>query len=285
MNLLDYTLPEEQDYIRYVSKGLPVFAPGELCKVQNYGVAREQGFYGWHLHHRMGYIRKDAEGMSRNELILNNLYYARPAEELLFVRKEDHVKLHSGVSFSMDCYDAPSDLYLEKLRRYRGLLRAINDAVVLEQDDIDFVKEFCRRTGRDVPSISRDYKFRCIGMTAYRCQLANRLISMGIGDLPNRLLQQEMLVNFLKDIGEYTLSNKRAIERILKGNSSCMKVMVLQGYSEKERRALCNNMVADNRKLEARHRAQALVAKINAGQRLTGAERTFKSRHKDLFEQ
>lgn len=283
MYMTDYVLPEELYYMKYVASGVPVFAPGELHKVQNYDIAHEQGFYGWHLHHRRGYIRKESTGMPRNDLILNNLYYARPADELVFLTQEDHLKAHKGIPVSLEYGDALNGLYLEKLEDYRELLRSINNTIPLTPEERNFVVEFCHRTGRDLPGIPTSGAFRCVSMTSRRYQLARRLVVKGIGDLPTRLQQQEMLVQFLKDIGEYTYSTQRAIERILKDMPTMMGGNALQSYTPEERKTLCHNAVADIRKATARERASGILKKFCSGVELTPAERVFKSRHKDLF--
>ena len=48
MQISNYTSPEEQEYIRYrhIQQPLPYFAPGELEKVENFEIARSEGFYG-----------------------------------------------------------------------------------------------------------------------------------------------------------------------------------------------------------------------------------------------
>lgn len=43
----------------------------------------------FHLHHRL-----EEQGYSRKELISKGLYYERPAEELVFLTREEHVRLH-----------------------------------------------------------------------------------------------------------------------------------------------------------------------------------------------
>ena len=278
MDLADYTLTEEIDYIQYVSDGLPFFAPGELHKIKNYEIAREQGFYGWVLHHRLGHIAGVPMGSCRKDLILNNRYYARPADELLFLLQGDHKLLHKGEPVTENYPGANNPAYLEKVKRYRALIKRLDNLESISRGDCLFVVSFCHRTGRNVPTGCTDKPFRYTGITDKRKQIAASLIKQGIGDLTTRLQQREMLIQFLYSTGEYSKANVRAIEKLLLS----MDRTVLLSYSIDERRQLCSNAVAESRKAAASHRLDEVLNKMEDGQKLTSAERVFKSRHKEL---
>ena len=63
-----------------------------FCKdyenIENYEKALADNFKGWQCHHRMG-----AE-LSRKELKALDMYYNRPAEELIFLTISEHTSLH-----------------------------------------------------------------------------------------------------------------------------------------------------------------------------------------------
>lgn len=68
--------------------------------VENYEKAKADGFKGWHCHHRLethfsdGTPRpKDAQ-LSKEELIALDMYWCRPAEELIFLATKEHYCLH-----------------------------------------------------------------------------------------------------------------------------------------------------------------------------------------------
>ena len=61
--------------------------------VENYQQAEADGFKGWCIHHRLE-IQPDGTRVSAKELIDQNLYYGRPASELVFMRREEHISLH-----------------------------------------------------------------------------------------------------------------------------------------------------------------------------------------------
>ena len=67
------------------------YEPLEL--VENYQQALAEGFKGWCMHHKRE-IQPDGTIVSMQELKDQNLYYGRPANELIFMRFEEHSALH-----------------------------------------------------------------------------------------------------------------------------------------------------------------------------------------------
>ena len=62
--------------------------------VENYQQAKAENFVNWQIHHRLE-IQQDGTIVSAQELIDHNLYYGRPASELVFMRREEHTSLHN----------------------------------------------------------------------------------------------------------------------------------------------------------------------------------------------
>lgn len=69
------------------------FCSEPLDKIEHYEEALSEGFKGWCIHHRRE-IQPDGTRMSRQELKDKDLYYDRPASELVFMRKREHTTLH-----------------------------------------------------------------------------------------------------------------------------------------------------------------------------------------------
>lgn len=67
--------------------------------VENYEKAKADNFKGWHLHHRLETHNSDGNlrivSLSRKELIALDMYYNRPANELIYLTKADHSALHA----------------------------------------------------------------------------------------------------------------------------------------------------------------------------------------------
>lgn len=69
-----------------------------LENIENYDLAKKDGFLGWVVHHRLqthtvsGQLRVDK--LSVSDLMKMDLYYNRPASELICLREDDHVRIH-----------------------------------------------------------------------------------------------------------------------------------------------------------------------------------------------
>ena len=70
----------------------------ELEKVENYEKAKADNFIGWDRHHRLETHNSDGQrrlvDLTFEELIALDMYYNRPAEELIWLTHSEHSKLH-----------------------------------------------------------------------------------------------------------------------------------------------------------------------------------------------
>ena len=66
--------------------------------IENYKAAKKCNFKGWDCHHRLETHNSDGErrlvDISQKELIALGIYWNRPAEELIFLKRSEHRKLH-----------------------------------------------------------------------------------------------------------------------------------------------------------------------------------------------
>ena len=69
------------------------FCSEPLELVENYMAAKADDFEGWCMHHKLE-IKPDGTRVSVQELKDNGLYYDRPANELVFIRRGEHATLH-----------------------------------------------------------------------------------------------------------------------------------------------------------------------------------------------
>ena len=71
----------------------------EIENVENYDLAKADNFEDWNCHHRLETHNSDGErrlvDISREELLALNMYYHRPASELIFMRITEHTSLHT----------------------------------------------------------------------------------------------------------------------------------------------------------------------------------------------
>lgn len=66
---------------------------GAIEQIENYELAKVDNFKGWCIHHKRE-IRDDYIN-SKEELIMMNLYYNRPPEELIWMNSSEHKSMHS----------------------------------------------------------------------------------------------------------------------------------------------------------------------------------------------
>ena len=66
--------------------------------IENYEKAKKDNFKGWECHHRLETHTSDGErrlvDITKKELIALNMYYNRPASELIFMKHSEHQFLH-----------------------------------------------------------------------------------------------------------------------------------------------------------------------------------------------
>ena len=70
----------------------------DIENVENFEKAKADDFKGWHCHHRLETYTSDGErrlvDISRKELLALDMYWHRPAEELIFLTSREHGSLH-----------------------------------------------------------------------------------------------------------------------------------------------------------------------------------------------
>lgn len=75
--------------IRLSSIGL--YCEGDFTKIENFREAMDDASQVWAIHHR----KETDENLSKNKLIELGLYYKRPANELIFLTKAEHARVHA----------------------------------------------------------------------------------------------------------------------------------------------------------------------------------------------
>lgn len=70
----------------------------EIEEIENYKVAKENDFKGWCIHHRLETHNSDGKkrivNLTVEELKELDMYFNRPAKELIFLTRSEHSKLH-----------------------------------------------------------------------------------------------------------------------------------------------------------------------------------------------
>ncbi len=65
-----------------------------LDQIENYDLAKADNFKGWHIHHRLELHPDYSTRFTMESLIKLDLYYNRPASELIWVTSSEHYKMH-----------------------------------------------------------------------------------------------------------------------------------------------------------------------------------------------
>ena len=73
----------------------------DFYNIENYEKAKSDNFVGWECHHRLETHTSDGErrnvDLLAKELKALDMYYNRPASELIFMTNSDHHKLHNNL--------------------------------------------------------------------------------------------------------------------------------------------------------------------------------------------
>ena len=70
----------------------------DISRIENYELAKKDDFKGWACHHRLETHTSEGErrlvDISKEELKALGMYYRRPSEELIYLTKSEHHRLH-----------------------------------------------------------------------------------------------------------------------------------------------------------------------------------------------
>lgn len=70
------------------------YCKDDITKIDNYAEAVSDKTSTWHCHHRLELTLDGGHAHTKQELIKMGMYYGRPYFELIFLRPNDHSKLH-----------------------------------------------------------------------------------------------------------------------------------------------------------------------------------------------
>lgn len=85
---------------------LQTFCRESIESIENYELAKADNFKGWHCHHRLELVETGGQRYtSKKELIAKDMYFNRPASELIFMRSSEHNSIHSSAYQSWRKYN------------------------------------------------------------------------------------------------------------------------------------------------------------------------------------
>lgn len=74
---------------------MKVYRKNEQHLIENYELAKKDNFKGWDLHHRLQLTLEGEFALEGGDLMRLGMYYNRPYFELIYLKHEDHARLHS----------------------------------------------------------------------------------------------------------------------------------------------------------------------------------------------
>ena len=72
------------------------YCKDDLSRIENYELAKKDNFVGWQIHPRLEFTLNGERARTSDELIRMNMYYGRPYFELIFLRTQDHRRIHNA---------------------------------------------------------------------------------------------------------------------------------------------------------------------------------------------
>lgn len=69
--------------------------PSEYELIENYEIAKADNFKGWSCHHRLELHPDNSIRFIRESLKRLGLYLNRPANELIFLKQDEHARMHA----------------------------------------------------------------------------------------------------------------------------------------------------------------------------------------------
>ena len=140
--------------------------------IENYEDAKKDNFKGWHCHHRLETHTSDGErrpvDITQAELKALDMYYNRPAEELIFLTVKEHSVFNKGKPKSEESKKKMSEA---KKCRYTGE----NNPMYGKRHSEESKKKMseakkCRYTGENNPAYGKHwYNNGKITIMSYEC--------------------------------------------------------------------------------------------------------------------
>lgn len=92
----------------------------DYTRIENYDKAITDQDETWDCHHRLE-IGANGEVISKQDLISRGLYYHRPPEELIFLTRTEHIRLHhKGKTHSEETRTKMSESHKGKTHPHKG---------------------------------------------------------------------------------------------------------------------------------------------------------------------
>ena len=107
-----------------IGRRIHKYCSDDISQIENYESAKNDNSQIWDLHHRLE-LGSDYEN-TKSDLEMMNLYWNRPANELIFLTRDQHIRLHSlrKNGKKCPCYkhgrSIPKSMYRKALKQFKA---------------------------------------------------------------------------------------------------------------------------------------------------------------------
>lgn len=167
---------ERREYIKnYLKsyKNSQRYCCESLENVENYEKAKADNFKGWHCHHRLETHTTDGEkrlvDISMKELKALGMYWHRPANELLFIKDTEHIKLHNTGKYHTMSEEGRQRVGKLNSERLSKRVRCVETGEIFESakkaSEITSIKNICQ-AARGTRKTAGGYHWKYLEVTA-----------------------------------------------------------------------------------------------------------------------
>lgn len=124
-----------------IGRRIHKYCSDDISQIENYESAKNDSSQIWDLHHRLE-LGSDYEN-TKSELEMMNLYWNRPANELIFLTREQHIRLHSSVRVENKSFAYKDGRSIHKAR-YKRALKLFKAGIITEEELQPFRNEWTK---------------------------------------------------------------------------------------------------------------------------------------------
>lgn len=124
-----------------IGRRIHKYCSGDISQIENYESAKNDTFQIWDLHHRLELSADHRYTCS--DLKKMGLYWNRPASELIFLTRREHMSLHSSARIE-DKSPAYKDGRSIHKARYKRALKLFKAGVITEEELQPFRNEWTK---------------------------------------------------------------------------------------------------------------------------------------------
>lgn len=124
-----------------IGRRIHKYCSDDISQIENYESAKNDNSQIWDLHHRLE-LGSDYENTT-SDLKMMNLYWNRPANELIFLTRDQHMTLHSSRRIEQKSSQYKDGRSIHK-SRYKRALKLFKAGIITEDQLQPFRDEWTK---------------------------------------------------------------------------------------------------------------------------------------------